>query len=265
MSKWETSSCAARISKCDMAWLRYSLRALAAITTALLVSCIDGREEIWLNADGSGRADIAYSLPAAAAKFQGGETGVRAMIGDFLSKTPALTSSACEVTTIGDRLLIRVSGAFKSISDFKQVSTDSSLDQLPSSATHLTGEVMAKREGLSFAFARTISAGKALPGALFMPKSQLEGRNLTYIAHLPIAATESNATRVEDDGRTLIWEFPLAQALRSPVTTRFKAPIPLFTRLVTATYCTVIFAVGTIVILKLRRRRSSSFEEFKWK
>lgn len=258
MSKWETSSCAVRISKCDMAWLRYSLRALAALTASLLVSCIDGREEFWLNADGSGRADIAYSLPAAAAKFQGGESGVRAMIADFLSKTPALTSSACEVTTIGDRLQIRVSGAFKSISDFKQVATGSPLDQLPSSTNQLAGEMMAKREGLSFAFSRTISPGKALPGALFMPKSQFEGRNLTYIVHLPNAATESNATRIEDDGRTLIWKFPLAQALRSPVTTRFKAPIPLYTRLVTAAGCTVIFAVGAFVVLKLRRKRGDS-------
>ncbi len=240
-----------------MSRLRYSLRATAILTAFLLVSCIDGREEIWLNADGSGRADIEYSLPAAAAKFQGGETGVRALIGDFLSKTPALTAAASEVTTVGDRLNIRVSGAFKSISDFKQIPASSPLDQLPSSTTHLAGEVMAKREGLSFAFSRTISAGKALPGALFMPKSQLEGRNLTYIVHLPKAATESNATRVGNDGRTLIWEFPLAQALRHPVTTRFKAPIPLSTRLVTAT-CAVIFTVGTLVTLKLRRKKKNS-------
>ena len=75
------------------------LRVLALAAACLLTACIDGHEEIWIHRDGSGRADIRYSLPAAAATFHGGEDGVRKMLGDFLAANPALVSPQLDVTT----------------------------------------------------------------------------------------------------------------------------------------------------------------------
>src|SRR6478609_5988227 len=187
---------------------RSIVRLLAIAAALLLVSCIDGREEFWLNADGSGRADVTYSLPAAAAKFQGGEAGVRKMVGDFLAATPGLISPHCEVTTDQDRLVIRVQAAFDSVLDLKAMSRNGSLENLPSSATNLAGKVNVTVDGRTIDFSRTIAAGKALPGATFMPASRFEGRKLLYIVHLPVPATGSNATRTEDGGRTLAWDFP---------------------------------------------------------
>lgn len=206
---------------------RFILRLLTLLAACLLVSCIDGREEVWLNADGSGRADVSYSLPAAAAAFQGGEDGVRRMIEGFLKKSPAISSSRCEVTQINDRLVIRVRASFDSAGDLGKISQGQSLEKLPSSANHLAGKFRVKQQRLSVDFSRTITAGGALPGATFMPESQFNGRNLTYIIHLPEAASESNATRVGDGGRMLAWEFPLAMAIRDPIIIRFKAPIPI--------------------------------------
>ncbi len=240
-----------------MAISRYLLRLLWVAATVSLVSCIDGREEIWLNADGSGRADIRYSLPASAAAFQGGEAGIRRMIGGFLNNTPAIASSSYEVTTEEDRLKIRVRASFDSAMDLKEIAGGNSLEQLPSSAANLAGEVTVNLRGLSVDFSRTISAGKALPGSVFMPASNFEGRNLTYIVHLPAAATETNATRVEDGGRTLVWSFPLSQAIKSPVITRFKARIPIRTRLLAFAIAGTL-ALGFLALLgiwKLRRMK----------
>lgn len=210
-----------------MDFLRSIVRLLACAAAGFLASCIDGREEIWLNADGSGRAHVTYSLPAAAAKFQGGESGVRRMIDEFLKNAQGISNSTCEVTTVSDRLEIQVRATFDSALKLRDISTGSAIRKLPSSATGLTGEFKVEAHGLSIDFARTIHAGDALPGSGLIPVSQFKDRQLTYIVHLPKAATSSNATRVEDAGRTLVWDFPLAQAIQGPITTRFTAPIPL--------------------------------------
>lgn len=234
-----------------MKWLHF----MALLATCLLTSCIDCHEEIWLEADGSGHADISYTLPAVAAKFQGGEKGVREMIGKFLAETKAIRSSSHEVTTEKDRLHIHVSAAFDSALDLKEVATGGSMEKLPSSAENLAGKVNVSMQGRTIDLTRTISPGAALPGSMFMPASNFEGHRLVYIIHLPVAAKESNATRIEDGGRTLVWDFSLAQTIRAPFNTHFKAEIPIPKSLVIACSFTLLVAGGLTVfgIRKLRQ------------
>ncbi len=238
-----------------MDFRRAIVRILACAAAALLASCIDGREEVWVNADGSGRAEVSYSLPAAAARFQGGEAGVRRMIEGFLQDAPGISTSSCEVTTEGDRLKIRVRTTFDSALELKEISTGDAMGKLPSSATGLTGDFQVAVKGLSIDFARTITAGDALPGVGFIPVSQFKDRQLTYIFHLPQAATSSNATRTENSGRTLVWDFPLAQAIQGPVTTRFTAPIPL-PRWAVFTTCILTAVIAIFAARKLFRPKS---------
>ena len=62
---------------------------------------------------------------------------------------------------------------------------------------------------------------------MFMPASKFQGHRLVYVVHLPTPAVESNATQSTDEGRTLVWDFALADAVKAPVTTHFKAKIPI--------------------------------------
>ena len=39
---------------------------LALLLTLVLASCIDGKEEFWIEANGGGRAEITYDIPATA-------------------------------------------------------------------------------------------------------------------------------------------------------------------------------------------------------
>ncbi len=237
-----------------MKWIRHSLRLVAVVATALLASCIDGHEEIWLNADGSGRAEVCYTLPAAAARFQGGEAGIKRMIEEFLKKTSALHTTGCEVSTEVDRLKIQVRASFRSALDLKKMAAGGSLSKLPSSASGLAGKVKVGLSGRMLDFSRTITAGSALPGARFIPASQFKDRNLTYIIHLPVAIEESNATRTDDGGRTLVWDFPLAQAVQAPVITHFKAKIPIPYWLV-GLVVVAVSAVGFFIYWFVRKRR----------
>jgi hypothetical protein len=235
---------------------RHLVRLLVFLAACLLVSCIDGREELWLNADGSGRADVSYTLPAIAAKFQGGEEGVRKLLEKFLRDAPGLTSSSHEVITQGDRLKIRVRASFDSAMELKKISKSDPLEKLPSSANGLAGDVKISRQGRTLDFSRTISAGRALPGAAFLPASQFENRRLTYILHLPEAPIESNAVRTEDGGRTLIWDYPLATAIKSPFTTSFKTKIPIPTWIL-ASAGAVVLVVGSAGFHVFRKGRRS--------
>ncbi len=207
--------------------IRRFLHLATVCACCLLVSCIDGREEIWLNADGSGKADVTYTLPAVAARIHGGEQGVSRLLEKFLKSTSALTQTAHEVTTEDDRLKIRVRASFDSALDLQKIPSSSSISRMPASASKLAGKVSASIRGLTVDFSRQISPGEALPGSTLMPASQFKGHRLTYIIHLPMKALESNATRIEDDGHTLVWEYPLTQAIRAPFSTRFKAKIPI--------------------------------------
>lgn len=219
-------------------------RIILLVATCLLSACIDGHEEIWLEANGSGRAEITYSLPQAAARFQGGEVGVGEMVGKFLADNPAIRSSSHRVTTQGARLEVFVSATFDSALDLKNFATGPAIQALPSSATALAGEVTIRTRGRTVDFERRIAPGSALPGAGFLPASNFAGRSLRYTIHLPVAPLESNATRTMNGGRTLVWEFPLADAIRRPFSTRFVAQVPIPPWLVAAAALLLLSAAG---------------------
>lgn len=203
------------------------VRLLACLGSLLLVSCIDGHEEYWVNSDGSGRAEITYSLPAAAARFQGGAKGVEKLLGNFLSTTPAITTSTHEVIESDGRLTAHVTANFDSVLALRNVADGGSMSELPPSATGLAGDIKLDRVGRHVHASRVVAVGKAMPGASFLPASQFAGHRLCYRIHLPVAATVSNATRIEDEGRTLIWDHSLAEAVRSPFMLRFEAPVTI--------------------------------------
>jgi hypothetical protein len=244
----------------SMGFTRTFTRLVLVITAVMLGSCIDSREEIWINADGSGRVEVSCSLPAAAARLQGGEAGVKKLVSELLQKSPALKSSSCEVSTEADRLKIHVKAAFASALDFKKAADSASFKKLPPAAKKLKGEIKAQLRGLTLDYSRTIKAGEAILGASFIPASQFKNRNLTYIIHLPVAASESNATSVTNGGRTLTWDFPLAQAIQRPVITRFTAKIPIPTWvIIVAAAITSLALVGLFYgIRKLRQRKHST-------
>lgn len=198
-----------------------------AIFSLQLPSCIDGHEEVWIEPDGSGRAEITYSIPARAAQLKGGDAAVTDMIRGFLAATPEISQSTCEVRTEADTTRIRVSTTFESALDLKNATNGLRSAPLPPAASHLAGVVATTLEGRTLDFTRTIQPGKALPGSSLLPNSTFQGHHLTYIIHLPAVPGSHNATRTENRGRTLIWEKSLKEAVRAPIITHFRMDVPI--------------------------------------
>lgn len=203
--------------------LRLSATAVALVSA----SCIDSREEFWLEADGSGRAEIRISAPAAALAMKGGEDGVSRMIDDFVRNAPEIRDSSHQVRAEGDRAVIKLRIAFDSALDLVDLAQGPSAGALPDAAKHLAGDVKVGFKGRTLELERSASPGKALPGSAFLPAKTLAGHRMISIVHLPAPAFDHNATRVENGGRTLVWNVPLAEAVRKPVVSRFKMKVPL--------------------------------------
>jgi hypothetical protein len=203
------------------------LRLISLLLCLLVVSCIDCKEELWINADGSGAAEATYDLPTSAVKLGGGEAKIRDSIATLLAENPSLHSEILDITTTGDRTQIHLRLTFESAVKLVELSKPESTKSIPATAQQLAGTFDFQLKGREFELCRTIEANKAFAGGLFMPRKEIQGRKLLYILHLPQPPVESNATRTADNGSTLIWDFTLEEALKKPLTTRVRAQIPI--------------------------------------
>jgi hypothetical protein len=232
---------------------RVIIHAVWLLAAALLASCIDSREEFWVDAWGGGRAEITCTLPAAAARLHGGEQGICRMIDDFLAETPAISVAQREVVTVGERVVVKLELEFDSALELAEIADGAAIQRLPSAAAHLLGEVKVEQRGRTMHFTRSSQPGRLLPGAALLPASSLDGRMVTII-HLPAASSASNADRVENNGRTLVWDTPLTEAVRQPRVTRFSLDIPIPWSLVLGVAVPLTLAGGWL-IMRLRRGR----------
>lgn len=232
---------------------------LLAAPILLLSSCIDSREEVWLYPSGGGKARITVSLPSSAITLRGGTDAVARDIDEFLAKHPSIASTEKHITTQDNRTTIDVSLHFNSALDLSSSMAKSITDtKIPSPVRHFIGKTSILQDGLAFTGERMIDVGKAIPGSRLLPSTGNNYR-LKTILHLPFAPTEHNATRTENKGRSLIWDIPLATAMRAPHIQRIRVqpPAPLIAG----------FGIGaSLIILTLlllwrkRRRRLRSLQ-----
>jgi len=209
--------------RCLSRWVLLGLCALQA-------SCIDGREEYWLAANGSGRAEIHYAIPAVIARSCGGEAGISKMLDKFVRETPTLTNASHQVTCHADRMVVDFNASFQSVLELiAALRGDSALSagNCKLAVEPLIGQFEIRQSGSTVEVTRTVSPSKALPGFFLMPAAQFDGKRLVYILHLPVGAVASNATRTADSGRTLIWDQTLQEGLKHNVVIHFKAVLPL--------------------------------------
>ncbi len=219
------------------------LRMSAALLCLALAGCFDIREEVWIRGDGSGRAELRYTVPETAALLAGGPQGLERHIRELIESQPPLKLEKIEVTRDRGEIRIAVDISTDSMLSLLDLKQNESMSELPSSAGDLMGNFDVRIHGLDIDLTRTVRAKEALGlTALGISREQREIRRLSYIIHLPKPPKESNAPRTEDGGRTLIWDHSLDEAMQGPLTVRFRARMPL-PRWVVPAFCAAAFAI----------------------
>ncbi len=201
-------------------------RLLLLALCLLASSCIDCREEYWIERDGSGRATVEYNIPASLLAMSG-EPALRDSVKAWMSDHKQLVLESFDISHAGDRTTVKASVSFHSALDLVTLATDGSLDSLSPATKALAGHFDFRARGREVELCRTVRPSDALGGGLFIPESQIKGKRFVYTLHLPTAATSSNATRTEDGGKTLIWDHPLSDGMTAPIMVRFKANMPI--------------------------------------
>lgn len=227
------------------------LRVLACFVALLLASCIDGREEYWFHRDGSGRIEIEYVVPATALTLAGGKDKLLEQLRTHLTVSDGVTLDALAVTAAGDRVRVFVGLRYASREQFTKQLESTASSELPQATKGFAGSVESKWRGLSVDLIRTVAPGAAVPALTYATDSQLRGHRLDYIAHFDDAALASNATELRDGGKTLVWSYPLKDAVRAPLVMTAKLPmqVPVWM------YALLAAAPLPWIALRLRRRK----------
>lgn len=228
---------------------------IACFAVLLVSSCLDSHEEVWLNADASGKARVQVSIPLHIANANGGEKEVKALIREYFDTTPAFTSHSISTAVVDDQLEIDVHMTFDDVFELKDSASNPAYQKFPDTADDLIGTSRVEIEGSNLDFHRTIDLTKAIPGSMFIPRDQLKRHKLTTIIHLPEAVVSHNAHATENSGKTLIWSTPLARALKEPINQIFTMEIPTPWFKIGLIALAVILPIGGIASYFLRRKK----------
>ncbi|MEP4078648.1 hypothetical protein [Haloferula sp.] len=239
--------------------MRFLFLILAVLGCLFLNSCIDVREEIWIERDGSGRAILEYVIPSSALELAGGEEGLRAEAQRIIDSLPDLHLDEFTVTPANGDSTITLKASTNSMLSLLDAGDNEVLKNLPKTTTGFAGAFDVKLDGLVVDFKREINLKEALGFAsLAISSSQRQKRSLHYIIHLPAEASTHNATETENGGQTLIWKYPLSEALTSPISTDFRVRIPVPWWVFAGAGLLVAFFLWVLVKIWKRRRRRTS-------
>jgi hypothetical protein len=234
--------------------MRSLASAMAFVGCLLLSSCFDIREEIWIESDGSGRAELEYVIPSSALGLGGGEELLRKEVQRLIDSEPDLHLDSLAVSSNGKDSTISLKVSIDSMLSLISMQDNEVFRSMPESASGFIGEFDVSLAGLTVDFKRRIDLKGTLGlASLAISKDQREQRRLYYAIHLPNEAASHTATEVADEGRTLIWDYSLAQALSSPIDTNFRARIPIPWWLYAA--FTSLLALFIWAIIKVRKGR----------
>jgi hypothetical protein len=238
-------------------------RFLVLATCFLLGACFDIREEVWIERNGAGRAELRYTVPESALLLGGGAAGTENKIRELIATQPSLILDGVSMEVRDERATVTVKVSTKSMLSLLDLKKSDSFQNLPESTANIAGHFDVRLRWLDLDFSRSVHVKEALGlASLAVGAEDRENRRLTYIIHLPKPAKENNATQVTEGGKTLTWDYPLGEAMKRPVVTRFRAsmPIPRYAWAAAAGLGIAVVGIAVWIFRKIRQlsRRGTS-------
>lgn len=230
---------------------------LALLGALLLSSCFDVREEIWIHRDGSGRIDFSYVVPPHALTLAGGEEELRKSVEAMTAETEGLRVEKFTITPTDRGTRIDIQASIDSLTSLLDLKDSETMASMPPIGEKLMGTFDIRLSPGGIDFERRIEVGSALGLArLAISGAERRERSMSYIIHLPTAATSTNADQILDGGHTLIWKRSLGETLGAPLAMEFRAPLPIPAWAIALILAAILLALAfTIRWFRKRRRR----------
>lgn len=205
--------------------VRKALHCLIALATTfaifLLSGCLDYSEEIWLNSNESGRAEIIVKLPPETAaswlpllKAFGGNRPFPELAASKWGGIPGIKLVRAEETKQGDTLIWTINVEFEQFDKFIRWMDEESLASAGGKAS-FSSDVFFGKENGSLAYRRIKKAtqpmdGNALLGVALLgmsdDKSPLASHYFTYRVHFPNRVISTNGRITDKSERVVEWK-----------------------------------------------------------
>jgi len=202
---------------------------IVLLSSLLIAGCINYEENVELNKDGSGKMIMHYSIAQQlfAMMSMGQNTGEKKDEMPFKFKeseiradltAPGVTVDKVESKAEGDQQHFYVNLSFKKLTDLNQTKSFQKM------------KFDWKEDGKNIIFQQTIEGEKKTsesnPMGDQMASAMLGNAKFVFKIKLPakaLPAPDTNGT-IQEDGKTVLWEYPLLEASKGQVmTAKFKA------------------------------------------
>lgn len=212
-----------------MNYIKWIPRLCVILISGITCSCIDVREEFWLHKNGSAAAEITCRMPRMATMAIGGPEAIREMTERILAEDKRVDSYEVQVTEEQKRVSLRIHCRVDDAMDLRRLRDSIKLHkELPPQVRKMVGDFDISLKGVGgLAVTRTVNPSDAVPALRWLPKTNMEGHSFVKILHFPHPVSDHNAHDSWDDGRTLMWESSLANAIQGPLVYEFVMPLPI--------------------------------------
>ncbi len=209
--------------------IRRLLTALLIFPVFLFTACVEGEEEVWIHADGSGKFTAHYSFPKSALHMLGNLDDFVEAIELIDKKEPGLKVTRVEHEFIDGKPHFYLEASFDDARDLLNVAERSETvltDTTGADSTQIgaiAGDILFKMDGLTPTFSRSINIGELAPTVVAF----LGSSRFNYTFHLPAAVKETNAHETLNGGKTVKWSFLLREHASDPMVMDFRMSLPI--------------------------------------
>lgn len=229
----------------------------------LLNSCIEGEEEVWIEKDGSGRAQLEITAPTLLFQKFGGVEQVVADAKEGLAESTSISLDEIEFSSSGSKTSLRAAIHFD---DARQLGTTLRAFRDPPSSPQksdeeiLFGATSVQVKFPEIRYQRELDIRSLVPpeGKNPLTLSLLGDSQITYKVHLPTKVKTHNADFISEDGQTIAWLIPVKDLLSSPQEMKFTAPIPKLALYLTLAVILLLSLIAVLLLLLSKRRRPPS-------
>lgn len=239
---------------------------LLFLPIAVLTSCVEGEEEIWINADASGRATARYEFPTKALEELGDPADLLRAIERIDENEEGLEFQTCSFEKVGFNTALTIEATFENaldlltIAERNQTVITEETSANPETLDGVAGKIDFQFEGINPTYDRAVSISSLFPADLaplkeFALRAALRRAAFKYTLHVPSEILETNATQVSDDRKTATWIFPLKEHFEAPIqmSLKMRPPIPWWAWLILAL---LIAGIGWPIWRLIRRRKA---------